>query len=481
MNVVHENADAARIERELLLQMDRLQRSHTTGCLVEENAEQYWLTIYQSLKHLEPLNAWSLLECYLLHVFGGNGVQPSDNEELQRRLEGVHYYPIGSVIIHRTKGIFNAFNWRSNVMAVVMPEKGIWSMTPMFTNYTGIVEFADKNGVKGLSNETRVRFVDRYNVHPEENGFGACVSITRGDREIQQDVAFVSLPDGRSVYAEQFRALKHCRIKQLRTGMIGVRNEYYKELTDVAKGHRTLYFPEGSSASFKGFFGKESDELKSFSPVPYLNLDHEMGYHVIGSNGMYYLNRHEFPKYTGVENQLVLNHLTHFELPEGETLPPLIVITMPNRNLEETRAGVVQTAKLKCNKEEATILETQGYLVYWHLSDRGQTVTAEKSIDYSSMIPVYAGNNRITRSHYEWSGRLEAYRSGYLEADCAVELLDPADDVSLDVVVLIDRVIITNHSEQSVRLRLFESTDQDGRVMELGPSAFAVIVKTETL
>src|SRR5690606_21046912 len=146
--------------------------------------------------------------------------------------------------------------------------------------------------------------------------------------------------------------------------------------------------PDGSSTSFKGFFGKESDERMDFSPVTYLNIDQEMGYHVIGSNGMYYLNRHEFPKYTGVENQLVINYKANFELAKGESLPPLIVVTMPKWSVEETGNAVEQTSRLKCDSEKMTVLATNGYLAYWSLADSGHRVTAHKSIESKGPLPV---------------------------------------------------------------------------------------------
>lgn len=476
LNVVHQNPDAARIEHELLDRMERLQLSHSTGCLVEENAEQYWLTIYQSLMHLEPLNAWSLLECYLLHLFGGNGMKPSDNDEMHRRFDGVHHYPVGNVIIHRSKGAFNAFNWRSNVMAVAMPETGIWSVTPMFTNYTGVVEFAESIGLKGLSNENRVRFVEKHNVIAQENGFGACVSITRGNREIQQNVAFVSIPDGRSFYFEQFRALKDCRIKRLSTGMIGVRNEYYKELLEVAKGYRTLFFPDGSSQTFNGFFGKEPDERKDFPAVSYLNLDQEIGYLVYGSNGMYYLNRHEFPKYVGIENQLVLNHRENIELAENETLQPLIVVTLPNQNVNQTKSQWLKTDQLTCDSLQATIIESDGYLIYWHLGDTSKIVTARKAIERSMLLPLYNGNIRINGTQFEWTSQLEAFRSGYIEADSYLEIQE-LELVSLDVAVLPDRLIFTNNSDHPARLKVTIGQDNFGHIFELSPNSFYIVKK----
>lgn len=487
MNVVHEHPDAAMIERDVLSRMEQVQLSHSSGCLVEEKAEEYWLTPFQSLKHIEPLNMLSLLKSFLLHSFGGDGVPPSDREAFHRRMEGVHHYPYGSFIIHKTKRAFSAFNWRSNVMGLTLPESGIWSLTPMFNNYVGTVEFETSNGVKGLTNETRVRHVERAHVVPQADGFGACAAIPRGDRELLQHVAFVSLPDGRTVYMEQIHAVKQCRIRRMHTGIIGVRNERYKQLPDVARGYRTLYGPGGTAKTFEGMFGGSPDERDVFMPVPYLNLDQQVGFQVLGSAGMQYWNRHEFPKYTGVENTLVLNAREQVELEPGDSLPPLTVFTLPNRTLEETARHAAETVQLEGPDPQAMVFESQGCLVYANFGDADRTVTAAKplALALGSRLALYEGSNRIEPEAWTWSGRLGAFSSGYLAEACSltVELAgtQPADESSpqawsLDVAVLADRLLLANNSPERLRVQLFgRDESQSRRSVELDAQSFVTL------
>ncbi|WP_127584947.1 hypothetical protein [Paenibacillus koleovorans] len=487
MNVVHEHPDAALIERDVLSRMEKVQLSHSSGCLVEENSEDYWLTPFQSLKHVEPLNMLSLLKSFLLHSFGGDGTPPSDREAFHRRMEGVHHYPYGSFIIHKTKRAFSAFNWRSNVLALTLPESGIWSLTPMLNNYVGTIEFETSNGVKGLTNETRVRHVERDHVLPHADGFGVCTTIPRGDRELLQHVAFVSLPDGRTVYLEQFHAVKPCRIKHMHTGILGVRNEHYRQLPDVAKGYRTMYGSDGTVATFEGMFGGRPDERYAFGPVPYLNLDQQIGFQVFGSAGMQYWNRHEFPKYTGVENSIVLNAREQVVMEPGASLPPLTVFTLPNRTLDETARHASETVQLDCSDPQATVFESQGCLVYAFFGDLDRTVTAARplTLGHGDRLAVYEGNNRIVPEAWMWSGRLGAFSSGYLTKTCSitVQLTGglPANEASppawsLDVAVLADRILLTNGSPKRLLVQLFiQGESESHQSVELGPQSFATV------
>ena len=114
----------------------------------------------------------------------------------------------------------------------------------------------EKKGSRALSNETIVRNVADEKILAKENGFAVTSRIERGEKQLIQDVSFTALPDGKTIYMEKIIANKNCEIKRLQTGLVGVRNEKYSNLYDVAKGYRTLYLEGGKKRHSMGITEK---------------------------------------------------------------------------------------------------------------------------------------------------------------------------------------------------------------------------------
>ncbi|WJH34427.1 hypothetical protein N6H14_32175 [Paenibacillus sp. CC-CFT747] len=182
LNVLHGHRDAALLERAALDSIERIQASNPRGCLLEENGEACVINAAhaQYAKDLEPGSALDLATSFLLHTFGGLGAEPSGRQEFAGRMSGVHHYPYGCTTVYRTPEAFTSFSWRNNVMALTLPRKGLWTVTPLYASYTGTVEFEVSRGVQGLSNEHIIRDVDRSRISLLNDGFGAAVSISRG-------------------------------------------------------------------------------------------------------------------------------------------------------------------------------------------------------------------------------------------------------------------------------------------------------------
>ncbi len=469
LNVVHENRDAALNERSALEQVEKLQRSNRNGCFLEENGSEYVLNAMQTVADFERLTGFNLLLSYLLHAFGGPGAEPSDPSEMLHRLSGVYHYPYGSFILHRTDSHITSFSWRNHVMAITLPEKGIWSFTPLYTNYTGIVKPADDN-------DPYIRDTERCNLQPASDGFAAVGSAARAGRKLMQDIAFVSLPDGRSVYVEQFRAIQSCLAEDIQTGMIGIRNERYTALPDVAPGHWTLYFPEGFDR-FEGFYGGAPNVIRTYPAQPYLNVNNEMGYLLFGSQGMKVVNQHEYPKWKGLEDILILNDSGRVEFQQNDQLPPFIVVSIPNQTVEETVRSAQSTTLLCCTTERLVVLETEDCLVYAQFNDTNQTVQASKTLDGFSTgtrITLYPGNNRMDNNRFTWSGMLPAFQSGYWNGEHQAEL-SFTEGVCLDFSVLADRIIVVNSSAIPAEFSLHNKKNGCLNKFELAEASHIVI------
>jgi|GEM_PF-323710 len=457
LNVLHGNRDAARLERNALDFIERIQQSNSRGCLLEERGEECVINRAhaQFAKDLEHGSAVDLATSLLLHLFGGPGEEPADAEEMKARLSGVHVYPYGNAVVHRTPRTFSSFSWRNNVMVLTLPEQGIWNVTPLYSSYTGTMKLKGNKGVPGLSNEAIVRDTENPRIVPYADGFGATAVIVRGDRELRQQVAFVSLPNGATVYVEQFRALKDCVLEEAATGMIGIRNENYAAMPDWAPGSRTVHRPDGSD-TFAGFFGDEPNFVREYEPARYVNVDDKIGYVVFGSRKMAYINKHQYPKWKGVEDILVLNEIGTLALGAGERTPPLAIVSLPNRTHRQTAEASMQTHWMETGATDLFFLETEGFIIYVNSSTSRRTLSAARQANPGeSCLNLFAGSNEISGGMFSWTGSADAGQAGYIPASASV-LLDPAFQpiASMRFFVMEKEIVLMNDAEQDQRLRL---------------------------
>ncbi|MBD2861283.1 hypothetical protein [Paenibacillus oceani] len=447
LNVLGGDPDAARLARSSLDSIERIQASNSIGALLEENGEECVINRDhgQFAKDLEHGSAYDLAVSYLLHVFGGAGACPSEPAELAERLSGVHLYPFGGSVIHRTPSTFTSFTWRNNVMGLSMPAKGVWNVTPLYASYTGTMKLESSGTSPGsLTNESIIRGVEKEQISPYTDGFGAVVEISRGHGDLKQDVAFVALPDGRSVYVERFRVQKACAVREWQTGTIGIRNEHYSAMPELAPGSRTLYMMDGER-TFRGFYGREADEVRSFGPVPYVNMDHTIGYLLYGTRGVRYVNRHVYPKWKGVEDILVLNDFGDRTFDQPQTLEPSVIVALPNRTAEETAASYDRTHRYDTGRSDLTVLETEGTFVYASFAESDQTVSVRKAADALGTIDLYDGIQTLDEDSFVWSGTIPGFRAGYCVSRYSVtEAKGP--ELRLELSVNAGQLLVLNHS-----------------------------------
>jgi hypothetical protein len=471
MNVIHGDSDASLLERRALAVIEGIQNSNDQGCLLEKNGEQCIISGYQTAKDMEHTSAKDLVTSCLLHLFGGAGEEPSEGDEMNARLVGVYVYPYGCSVIHRTHDSFSSFSWRNRVMGLTIPSKGCWSITPLPASYTGTVEFEiEEDSQRTLhSNEQYVLQTEKENICNYEDGFGAIASLMRGVEELRQDVAFVSLPDGKTVYIECIQVLKSCKIAEMNTGMIGIRNEQYSAMPDLAQGRRTIYFPD-RTASYEGFYSREPNGITDLEPAEWVQVDDEIGYVLFGSQGIRYINQHEYKKWKGVEDILILNRRSEETFESPRTLEPFVVITLPNRIKEETK-GIANRAHLfTCEEEGVILLNCESQLIYANFNSTAMTVHAKRESKLKlNKQPLFEGINRIEGDTYFWSGRFDAFTSGFRNSDWTLEIFgDGQEDIChLEISVLPDRLYVTNRCEESISITLQHTDDGHRRVLEL--------------
>lgn len=454
INVTEGDRDAARLERSAIGIIERLQASNNQGCLLEENPEQYVFNRAhgQYANQLEHGSASDLAYSFLLHAFGGEGAEPSEQMEMVERLSGVYEYPFGSVVVHRTGETLSAFSWRNNVMALSLPAKGMWNVTPLYYSYTGIADFAESHAEGVLSNETRILNTVKHRVLTQPDGFSAAARIGRGKGELIQDVAFVSLPNGHTVYIEQFRAEADCQLNRLHTGYLGIRNENYRLMSELAPGSRKLHV-DGRETAFPGFYGKEPDLIRNYEPAGWVNVDDEIGYLLSGSQGIRYINRHQYERWKGVEDQMILNCRDQVSFRQGEQTEPFVVVTMPNTAHDRTAAARQRLRLLSTGRSDAMVLIHDDSLVYANFADKPVLLRGDSEWA-AGRIPLFRGSVEVSGDHYRWTAQADAYSSNYLRCRAFIE---PAAGESLDlkIDVMDDHVLVVNASEKPAVFTLY--------------------------
>lgn len=485
MNVLHGDGEAARLEEMALSTIEALQNSNNRGCYLEQHGEDCIIVaeFQQAAIDMEHVSAAHMLNTYLLHKLGGNGAEPADRKGMEARLAGVRVYPYGGLVTHRTETTFTSFSWRNHAMALSLPRSGCWLQTPLFESYTGIVRLSRDEGASPPINESFVTDSREHHADVREDGFAAYALLERGNKHLLQHVGFVSLPDGRSLYWEQFEALESVALKTLHTGVVGIRNEYYRELPDWAKGYRELHLPD-QMQRFESWRLNSSDTVADYPSCHYLNIDDKAGYLLYGSSGIRYHNQHVHTKWKGGEDRLILNcRAAPVALAAGERTGLFVIVNLPNFTTAQT-AEVAGRGRLYEGRIAggdsgdsngvllgAGLWQDGRYLVYFNNRERSAFVSFSEVQD-GKPISLYPGDIRIGDGAYKWSGRIPARQSGYYACKGTIELV--AGKVSeLSICVTAQSVIFMNRAMENISFQ-YTHPGQEGRSerIALEPGAF---------
>ncbi|MBO9605100.1 MAG: hypothetical protein J7639_04085 [Paenibacillaceae bacterium] len=458
MNVVHCDGEAATLEEMALSAIEALQNSNDRGCYLEQHGEFCPILPqdYQTAIDMEHGTATHVLNAFLIHKLGGGGARPAEAERLAARLGGVREYPFGGFVVHRTPRTTAVFSWRNHVMALGQPRHGAWLLTPLYDSYTGTVRLSADGG-SAPRHETFVTEAKKHRLDAREDGFAAYAQLERGDERLVQHVGFVSLPDGRTVYGEQFEAKADVTIAACETGAIGIRNEHYAALPAWAKGYRMLHTPEGARR-FESWRPHSNDTIVDYPACAYVNVDNEAGYLLYGSNGVRYHNRHQFAKWKGGEDRLVLNYRAEpVPLAAGERTAPFVVVGMPYATAAETAEAAARGRMYGgAGAGGGAAVWTDGcYFVFFNCAEKSERFVFAEALESPesemAAIPLFEGVTRIGGGGYTWSGTLPPERAGYRVSRGTVELAAAAA-AQLEIVVAADAVVLMNTGDRPVSL-----------------------------
>lgn len=332
-------------------------------------------------------STWGLTQNYLMFRLFGDGGEALADDQLETDLAGVFASEYGKFVVHRTPKTICSFSWHATgkqpkVMGLTMPLKKDVLCYPMPWSYVGQVREPSEQAMLKVHSH-------RLAVH--ENGFAVSVELGWCSDKVRQNCAFVSLPDGRSVYLEERLAASQVTI-------------------DLATHGNITFFDDPRwvfQAKPRTFFGQQGSlkpEANTLSNGNWINIDNRMGYAVLSSNRfrlftvpgrpciwrgsgtMYHTCRLEF-----LQMEPAAAKTTAVSFDAGEQVSRFAMITCPNQEREQTAALArsIDTAGWHVAEAGVLALKLDKYLVYANLASEAKSMFDGKK--NTSLAPKTSG------------------------------------------------------------------------------------------
>ncbi|MDD6878508.1 MAG: hypothetical protein PUD44_12135 [Clostridiaceae bacterium] len=408
-----DDPEAAYLEKLCLDTLEATQNGHSNGTFVANEPEQVVNRgCDQILADFEPGIGTQLMIPYLIHYCRGEGPAPVSKEAFECANAVVRNFPFGGSVAARTPGSFSVFSYRNSALAAVLPDDKLWTVTIPPCSMFGTIRFAGDGGKAVFPpNLDRILSVSDLRVSAEAQDYAASLSVDRGGM-LHQTVAAVALPDGRVVFFQRARALEDCVIADFAWGLTGIRNEYYTFLPEYAKGYRDLYINDAPPVRMEGRIGGE-DRLFDFPDVRYAAIDDRMAYLLHGSAVTRYVGHHDYPKWKGIEDFLILNERENTALVKGEELPRFIAVCLPNTGIDGAREASRTFSVSEDGCVDAVMLD--GLLVFASRQDTACSAEARFATD-AARVPLFEGSTRFENGQYRWNAALKPRECGYKKA-----------------------------------------------------------------
>lgn len=316
---------------------------------------------------------WGLTQNYLTFRLFGDGGEALPDDRLETALAGLFASEEGKFVVHRTPSTISSFSWRSTgkrppVMGVTMPLDEDILCYPMPWGYVGQVREVDR--AAGLK-------VHSHRLAVHDDGFAVTVDLGWCEDKVRQESAFVSLPDGRSVYLEERRATADVAIELATSG-------------DVTLFDDTRWVRQTRPRAFFGEQGSLKPEDDALHEGNWVNVDDRLGYAVLdsgrfrliaapgrpciwrGDGTMYDTCRLDFvqvaPPRVGKPASVAFD--------AGELVNRFAVVSCPSQRREETASlgRRLGAAGWHVAKDGVLALALDRYLVYANFSPRAESV-----------------------------------------------------------------------------------------------------------
>lgn len=437
MNLLFNNQDAAYFEEQCLEITEKRQDSTGIGALLEKNGRDLAVTPgFQSAFDMEGGMIRTVILSYLLHLTKGPGVKATLKEDLAKKLCGNYFYPYGGIYIYRTPDSFTSFATRCSVMGLSIPSDGLWDVTSDFTGFTGVLR-KTKAGDEYFANK-KINWMDlgieteNLKINEYKAGFSLFADIPRVGGDIMQSISFSALPGGQSIYIEKVRSIKETELSVFDTGRISIGNEKFEKLENHAKGFRKVWFNDREMVFGASYEGK--NEVYDFNNIKHINVDGRIGYLLYCSNGVQYINMHEYPKWKGLENILICNKGKTGLMADNEQTHLFAMISLPNADLNETKKWYKDTS-ITFSDKNCMVLRHGNTRVIANLGSE-KCFIHERFSNLQENIKIFHGTTEITRQSIVCRFQMNEMESVLHESMLSITPKDKDEDFGLEVLCI---------------------------------------------
>lgn len=319
---------------------------------------------------------WGLTQNYLMSRFYGDGGEALLDASYESSLAGVHLSEDGCFVMHRTPETISTFSWHARTkepkaMGLTMPLDRDVLCYPMPWSSIGNVREALPDEVIDAADLAVVR----HDVQVAQDGFSVTIELTWCSGKVRQDCAFVSLPDGRTVYLERRAAVEDVTIACGTCGDITVCDD------------TQWVFQDGPRAYF-GAPGRLDPEQEGPHCGNWLNIDNRMGCIAMGADqfllarckGRPCIWRGDGTMYDICRIGFLPDVFEREELSfgSGEQISNFAMVSCPNQTSQETAAlaSALQENGISIGPDGLFVIELPQFTVWANLSGAPQTLEA---------------------------------------------------------------------------------------------------------
>lgn len=265
--------------------------------------------------------SWGLIENYLMRRLFGSPTEAIPNEQIEARLAGVHLNEAGKFVVHRTPRTISSFSWHavacgSQVMGVTMPLDKDVLCFPCPGSYLGDIRESPDSQNAAIE-------VEDSKVATSADGFNVLTALKRCLGKVQQNCAFVSLPDGQSVYLEERVARDNLSIASAESGNLWI----YDDLRWPFQTQERVFYARA------GILQPAPGQVHNGN---WLNISNHMGYVALGSD--------TFTLARGIDNyqtwRLAFLHSVSLKNPQrfhlGQTIGVFGLVSCPHQVKDDT-------------------------------------------------------------------------------------------------------------------------------------------------
>jgi len=284
-----------------------------------------WIPGIDKGEHGSFGTTWALFFNYLCRRFYGLKGQALPDDRLEAELAGVRVFEPARMAVHRTERTISSFSWfPKKIMALTVPLDRDVLCYPLLHGYVGVVR------QKGREPYNTIRW---HKLRKWENAFAVMEKIDWCWDKVRQNVCFLSLPDGTSVYIEQRFALQDVELDMAQSGRVSIYDDIrwpHQEKPRRFFGRGGILEPSGKSIEGN-----------------WVNVDDRLGYVALGRDSFRMLRvepalRKGRAHYGTVE--ITFNHLPvgprgkdkagHFRA--TQRISQYALITCPHQSKEQT-------------------------------------------------------------------------------------------------------------------------------------------------